>query len=389
MPDSLSLLTICAFTSVMMWVGLLLLPWRPWSTRERIDADPSARSTNQPDVDLADVTVLIPARDEASCIEQTLAALKNQGGFASIILIDDQSDDGTKATAEKFAKDHEMSQLHIIDGQSPPPGWSGKLWALNQGLAHVHTPNVLLLDADIALADNMALTLLSKLKAENLDSVSVMASLYMGSWAEKLLLPPFIYFFKIIYPFHLANSKNSRLAAAAGGCVLMKTERLRDIGGFEALKSAIIDDCTLAKKIKNNGGSIWIGLSRDVRAIRPYESLSNIWNMVARTAYTQLHYSVFLLLVCTTLMLLGYVSPFLAMLFGNGFAKIFGALAFCLLCLSYIPTIRYYELPLWWSTTLPLAGAMFLAMTWTSAFRYARGERSRWKNRSYQRDPDK
>ena len=193
-------------------------------------------------------------------------------------------------------------------------------------------------------------------------------------------------FFKIIYPFHLANSKRSKLAAAAGGCVLTKAPILRSIGGFEALKSAIIDDCTLAKKIKDNGGHIWISLSRDIKAVRPYDSLSNIWNMVARTAFTQLHYSVLLLMLCSALMLLGYLAPIIAVLVGDGTAKTWGVIALVLLWASYLPTIKYYELPMWWTTTLPIAAAMFLAMTWTSALRFMRGERSRWENRSYQRE---
>ena len=359
-----------------MWLGLLLLPWRPWSTRERISADLSSDKSA-----LTDVSVLIPARNEASCIRQTLRGLQAQGPFAAIMLVDDQSEDDTKAVALQFKSVNEFTALTIIDGDAPPAAWSGKLWALHQGLAHIKTPYVLLLDADIELADNMAASLLNKLQSEKLDSVSVMANLYMGSWAEKLLLPPFIYFFKIIYPFHLANRAGSKMAAAAGGCVLMKTERLRSIGGFEALKSAIIDDCTLARKIKDNGGRIWVGLSRDVRAIRPYDSLTNIWNMVARTAYTQLHYSLLLLLVCTALMLVGYVMPVTALVIGDFSAKLAGLVAVGLICISYFPTIKYYELPLAWTATLPLAAALFLAMTWTSAYRYFRGERSRKKSK--------
>ena len=363
-----------------MWLGLLLLPWRPWLTREKISAREIGDKSS-----LSEVSVLIPARNEAPCIEQTLRGLSRQGTFAAIVLIDDQSDDGTKAVAEKFRDTHGLRQLTIIDGEAPPPGWSGKLWALHQGLSHVNSPYVMLIDADIELADHMAATLVEKLEHENLDSVSVMANLYMGSWAEKLLLPPFIYFFKIIYPFHLANQATSKVAAAAGGCVLTKSERLRSIGGFEALKSAIIDDCTLAKKLKENGGNIWVGLSRDVRAIRPYDSLANIWNMVARTAYTQLHYSVWLLLICTLLMLVGYVAPIVALALGDAGAKLSGLVAVGLIVVSYLPTIKYYELPTAWTLTLPFAAALFLAMTWTSAFRYMRGERSRWKNRSYER----
>ena len=384
MASDLSTLPTLALTAVAMWLGLLLLPWRPWSTRERIRADSTSDSSL-----LKEVSVLIPARNEASCIAQTLRGLQRQGSFAKVVLVDDQSDDGTKTVAQQFSDKNDFRELRIVDGDVPPAGWSGKLWALHQGLSHIETPYVLLIDADIELADDMAASLLHKLQTEKLDSVSVMATLYMGSWAEKLLLPPFIYFFKIIYPFRLANSATSRIAAAAGGCVMMKTGRLHDIGGFEALKSAIIDDCTLAKKIKSAGGRIWVGLSRDVRAIRPYDSLANIWNMVARTAYTQLRYSFLLLLICTVLMLVGYVVPLVALALGDVNTKLTALLALGLIWYSYFPTVKYYDLPIAWTITLPLAAALFLAMTWTSAYRYLRGERSRWKNRSYEREVEK
>jgi len=168
----------------------------------------------------------------------------------------------------------------------------------------------------------------------------------------------------------------------------MKTDKLRDIGGFSALSGASIDDCTLAKKIKDSGGRIWLGLSRDVNAIRPYGSLKNIWNMVARTAFTQLHYSVAWLLLCTLLMVIGYLAPVVALLAGDTHTQLLGTLALVLISWSFLPTIRFYNLPLGWVVTLPLAAGLFLAMTWTSAYRYFRGERSRWKNRSYARDPD-
>ncbi|MEM7467990.1 MAG: glycosyltransferase [Pseudomonadota bacterium] len=382
---SLSPLLLSAIFATLMWLGLFVLPWRPWSTRETISTN--RFEPKRVDVgSVTEITVLIPARNEASCIQQTLTALTKQGPIASVIVIDDQSEDETKAVAQTLIENAQLPQLTIIDGEQPPEGWSGKLWALHQGLTSVKTPYVMLLDADIELAENMVATLQRKLVDNELDSVSVMASLYMGSWAEKLLLPPFIYFFKIIYPFHLANSPSSKMAAAAGGCVLMKTSRLREIGGFESLKTAIIDDCTLAKRIKDSGGNIWVGLSHDVRAVRPYETLANIWNMVARTAFTQLHYSIVLLLLCTVLMVIGYLAPVSAILAGDTVTKIWGGIALGLLCASYYPTTKYYDLPSWWCLTLPLAAALFLAMTWTSAYRYLRGERSRWKNRSYARE---
>ncbi|HCU89187.1 MAG TPA: hypothetical protein DGR97_04550 [Gammaproteobacteria bacterium] len=210
-----------------------------------------------------------------------------------------------------------------------------------------------------------------------------MANLHMKSFWEKLLLPPFVYFFKLIYPFQLVSSPRSRVAAAAGGCALVRLDKLRSIGGFMSLKGAIIDDCSLARRIKESSGRIWIGLSNDARALRPYESLSSIWNMVARTAYTQLHYSYVLLIGCTVLMALSYLVPLIALFSDSSTTKFLGAIALTAMFGSYLPTVGYYRLPMYWVVTLPTAAMMFLAMTWTSAIRYVRGERSRWKNRSY------
>ena len=258
------------------------------------------------------------------------------------------------------------------------------MFALEQGMRSCDTPYVLLLDADIGLQPGVVAALLAKIEQEALDMASIMANLHMQQFWEKLLLPPFVYFFKLIYPFALANSQRSALAAGAGGCVLLRTASLRAIGGFAALKDAIIDDCTLARKIKDLPGRIWIGLSNDARALRPYESLSNIWDMVARTAYTQLRYSPALLLLCTALMILSYVVPLVSLLTRHNDTLALALVAIGAMLGSFLPTIRYYGLQPLWALTLPIAAVMFLAMTWTSAIRYSLGERSRWKNRTYE-----
>ena len=195
----------------------------------------------------------------------------------------------------------------------------------------------------------------------------------------------FVYFFKMIYPFALANSTKSNIAAGAGGCVLVATSKLREIGGFSSLKDAIIDDCTLARKIKGIRGRIWIGLSNDARALRPYGDLANIWNMVARTAFTQLRYSVLLLLICTALLAISYVVPVVGIFTGGSAVQGLSGIALVAMYATYRPTIKFYDLSFIWILTLPVAALLFLAMTWTSALRYWRGERSRWKNRSYVR----
>jgi len=368
--------TLLAACAALMWFALLVLPWQPWRVREYLTAleTPGACSFN-------DVTVLIPARDEAECIQHTLLALSAQGPLGGIVLVDDQSTDGTSEAAASLG----IPGLEILSGSTPPPGWSGKLWALHQGLSRVTTEHVLLLDADIELAPGTLTALHQKMSQENLTLVSVMATLFMQNCWEKLLLPPFIYFFKLIYPFALANNPRSDVAAAAGGCILLKTRSIRNIGGFAALHDAIIDDCSLAKRIKAAGGRTWLGLSHDVRAVRPYGTLSNIWNMVARTAFTQLRYSKLLLALCTALLLISFAIPAVALFSGEQKTTICGACALLLMFTSYLPTVRFFRLSVLWALSLPFAACLFLAMTWTSALRYWSGERSRWKNRSYER----
>ena len=359
--------------SAVLWLIVLLLPWRPWSTQENLVATHDLFNQNKK------ISALIPARDESQHIEQTLRALSSQGWLTSIIVVDDQSSDDTGGIVQNLG----VTNLSVINGTNPPKGWTGKLWALQQGLPHISTELLLLLDADIHLENGALTALLKKQKECDYDLVSVMATLHVKTFWEKLLLPPFIYFFKLIYPFALANKKTSGVAAAAGGCVLIKTEKLKQIGEFKSLKGAVIDDCTLAKQIKNHGGETWLGLSHLVRSIRPSESLGSIWNMVARTAYTQLNYSCALLLLCSILMLLCFVVPIVQIFHENIYTELISLSTCMCIILTYRPIVKFYNLPSVWLLTLPLASCLFLAMTWTSAIRYWCGERTRWKNRSY------
>lgn len=369
-------MTLLTALSALVWFAILALPWRPWSTRERLEGN--VRDGTR---DLSDVTVLIPARDEAGCIARTLTAVARQGEVARIILIDDQSADGTADRARAL----NLPRLEVLEGQSPPADWSGKLWALHQGFSDVRTSCVLLLDADIELDDGILPTLHEKLTRENRDLVSLMASLPMQTFWEKLLIPPFIYFFKMLYPFALANSPSRLVAAAAGGCILIRTAALHRIGGFAALRGALIDDCTLARRVKDSGGATWLGLSRGARAIRPYGDLAGIWNMVARTAFTQLRYSAVLLALCTGLLIVTFLVPVIGLWADSRLATALAAAACAAMFITYLPVVSYYRRGWWWLPTLPLAATLYLAMTWTSALRYWRGERSRWKNRVYER----
>ena len=362
---------LAASIPALMWIGLLLVPWRPWSTREHLEADPHDMSA----ADLGEITVLIPARNEADVIGATLTALRVQGVGLQMLVIDDQSSDATVQIAAAYP------DTRIISGQPLPDGWAGKLWALEQGMAHVHTAMTLLLDADIQLQPGLLGSLLAHKHREGRHFVSLMADLRRSSFWDRLLLPVFVYYFKLLYPFSLSNSRSRHVAAAAGGCVLVDTQVLRQVGAFASLRGALIDDCTLARQVKNAGYSIWLGLSRDVVSLRPYGSLGSIHDMVARSAFTQLGYSTLLLLVVTVVFALAYGLPFA--LLGSTHAWPLGLVAWAAMAMSYVPVLRYYRMSPLWALSLPLSAVMYLGMTWSSALRYWCGIRSRWKGRTY------
>jgi len=247
-----------------------------------------------------DMTVLIPARNEAAVIGKTLAAIRNQASKVPIVLVDDQSDDGTAAVVAALGDD----KLQIVRGREMPKDWTGKLWALEQGIQRVETEYLLLLDADIMMETGMLAAIRHKMDQDKVDFLSIMAHLRMKTGWEKLLMPAFIFFFKLLYPFRLANGANRLVAAAAGGCIATRVSVITEIGGFSALRGALIDDCSLAKRVKRAGYRTWIGLSHAVVSRRKYDSFSQISDMVARTAFTQLGYSWSLLIFFTILLLL-------------------------------------------------------------------------------------
>jgi len=363
-----------ASIGVLIWLAIILLPWRPWDTREVLD------STSSPlDADLRDITVLIPARNEAHVIGTTLSSLKNQGHGLAIILVDDRSTDGTVAVAQASG----MENLHIVCGEFLPDPWSGKLWALEQGFRHVKTPLTLLLDADIKLGPGVVGALRRRLEENSFHLISLMAQMRTTSFWERLLMPAFVYFFKMLYPFHLSNSSFTGVAAAAGGCILLETRLIKEMGGFEAIRNELIDDCALAKRVKLLGCRTWIGLTHSVHSLRSYENLAGVWDMVARTGFCQLRYSAILLVGTTGIMLLAFWLPVVGLFFPTAIAKIVSAAALGILILSYLPTVKFYELPGRWALALPLIATLYLAMTWSSAVRFWFGEGSTWKGRFY------
>ncbi len=362
-----------AAVAALLWLAVLVVPWQPWRVVEQL---PEGAAT-LPD---GAVTVLMPARNEASVIGRSLAALKAQGSGLKVIVIDDASGDTTAEVARAAG----LADLSLIGSTSLPADWTGKLWALEQGRAQIRTPYTLLVDADIELAPGVAGRLYAMARADDLALVSVMAAPAMRGFWDRWFMPAFIYFFKLLYPFRLANRRTSRIAAAAGGCVLVRTQTLSDIGGFGALRGAVIDDCTLARHVKRAGGATWIGVSRDVVMLRA-NTLKSLWMMVARTAFAQLRYSYLLLLACTAIMLLVFAVPLWGLVAGGTAVRFAGAAAVTLMAASYRPTVRFYGQSGWVALTLPVIGLAFLAMTYTSALWYARGVRTQWKGRAYAR----
>jgi len=363
-----------ALVGMLCWWAILLAPWRAWSVREQLE----------PAIDIeieplfSDVTVLIPARNEAQFIDQTLRNLQAQGKGLRIIVIDDQSEDHTAILARR-------SGAEVISGTTPPKDWSGKLWALNQGLQQVRTRYTLLLDADINLSPGILKALLNKAQQESLSLVSLMAELPVQRFSERLLVPAFIFFFKLLYPFKLSNNPKSRVAAAAGGCILVETSVLKSTNVFASIHSALIDDCMLAARVKQAGFKTWIGLSHAVQSHRGYNSLAAIWNTVARTAFTQLHYSLLMLFLCTLIMIsMFWCAPLSVIIYTDTIFAVCSILTWLAMFVVYMPILSFYRSTLFWVIALPVTGTLYLLMTWTSAFRYWRGVRAQWKNRRYE-----
>ena len=367
--------------STFSWLVILMQPWQGWRNKETLDVTMNQNATP---IDLTNLTVIIPARNESEVIENTLTALSYQGNGLNVIIVDDQSSDNT---ANIIRNTHTSNlKIKLIQGSELPPSWAGKMWALEQALSMVKTDLVLLLDADIQLRSGMIAELLQKRLDTGARLVSVMAELRMSSKWEKLLMPAFIFFFKQLYPFQLSNSKSRFVAAAAGGCILIDRVLLENIGGFKTIKNSIIDDCTLASKAKQLGALTWIGLTHSAVSIREYDTLSTIWHMIERSAFTQLKYSILLLFLCTLIMCIAFWLPLISIAFGPTIiTKLIGLIALFAMLSAYIPTLRYYKIKASWSLAMPIIGTIFIAITWSSAIQYWAGKRSNWKGRTYSR----
>jgi hopene-associated glycosyltransferase HpnB len=392
--------------SLTIWLGLLCFRGQFWRLDQQLEV------TETPLKSLPVVCVVVPARNEAELLPTSLRSLLLQDypGSFNVFLVDDRSTDRTANFAEGVA--HAVGkpqQLHIISGESLPPGWSGKLWAVEQGIknANKFTPDYFFLtDADIEHDVSNLSRLVAKAEQENLDLVSVMVRLRCESFWEKLLIPAFVFFFQKLYPFRWVNNPNNPTAAAAGGSILIAREALERIGGIQVIRQALIDDCALANAVKRgtrdwglgtreefsqspipSQGRIWLGLSTLTRSLRPYDSLATIWEMIARTAYTQLNYSPLLLLGTLVGMPLIYlVAPMgviLGVVWGNWAIAFTGLFGWLLMTFAYYPTIRFYKCSFWLAFSLPAIAFLYTLMTLDSALRHWQGRGGGWKGRVY------
>jgi hopene-associated glycosyltransferase HpnB len=325
------------------------------------------------------VVAVIPARNEADVIARSLGSVLAQDypGDFRVILVDDQSDDGTAEVARSLPG----AQLTVMTGGPRPSGWTGKLWALEQGIAAAGTPEFLwLTDADIGHAPDNLRRLVSRAVADKRVMISLMARLHCQSFAERALIPAFIYFFAMLYPFPRVNKPADPMAAAAGGCVLIRRETLAAAGGIAAIKHEIIDDCSLARRIKPLG-PIWLSLSDRAQSLRPY-SFDDIRRMVARSAYAQLGYSPLLLLGTLAGLLLVYAAPPVLAIFATGLPERFGVFAWLAMALTFAPILRYYRVNSLLAFLLPLIAMVYAGFTLDSAIQHWRGRGGMWKGRA-------
>ncbi len=371
-----------ATLSLLAWIFLLAGRGQFWRCRERDDREP-------PSADPAlwpAVVAVVPARNEADMLPLSLPSLLQQDypGAFSVVLVDDNSDDATSAVARALAS-VAPGRLDIVQGAALVPGWTGKLWALNQGIARAGAfappPKYLLLtDADIAYERGALCSLVRRAEARKLALVSLMAKLRCLSLAERALVPAFIFFFQMLYPFAWVNRPERGTAAAAGGCMLVLRAALEEAGGIVSIRGALIDDCALGARLKGQG-PVWLGLSERARSVRPYPRVDDIRRMVARSAYAQLHYSPWLLAGTVAGLALTYLAAPLIAVLGSGWARGVAAGAWSLMALSFLPVLRFYRRSPLWAPALPLIAAVYLVFTLDSAVQHARGRGGAWKGR--------
>jgi hopene-associated glycosyltransferase HpnB len=373
------LATCVAALTTVTWSYLVLARGSFWSVKSaKPDASDKAGFSGG-------VVAVVPARNEAELIGPVITSLLGQCVAMPVILVDDESTDGTADVARRASeKAGKADRLIVIQGKPLPAGWTGKLWSMHQGIERARAFNpawLMLADADV-LHDAETVADLGLIASHgHHDLVSFMVKLHCESLAEKLLIPAFVYFFFMLYPPAWIRATHRSTAGAAGGCMLVKAETLERSGGLESIRGAVIDDCSLARLLKQHGGRLWIGLTDQSQSLRRYETFSDVEHMVSRTAFNQLKHSSLLLLCTIAGMVITYLAPPLLLLTRSRLTIFMGAAAWAAMTMTYSALVRYYRLNPAWALTLPLAALFYLGATLHSAVKYWNGSGGDWKGR--------
>jgi hopene-associated glycosyltransferase HpnB len=377
-------ITLLSVASLLIWVALTFFRGGFWQLHAFTDdLFPVDNLQNWPAI-----AAVVPARNEAATIEKAVESLLAQeyAGPFSVIVVDDHSADSTAELARRVAEKMQASQrVTIIVAKDLPEGWTGKLWALQQGVEAANggcAEYLWFTDADIVHAPDTLRRLVSRAERQKLDLTSLMVLLQAKSFAERLLMPAFLYFFLKLYPPRWIADANSRSAGAAGGCVLLRRTALERIGGVAPIRSEVIDDCALARAVKKSGGAIWMGLTRQSVSLRSYETFGEIRDLIARTAFTQLGYSGWVLIGTLLGMLITYFIPVALTFSAQPVVWRLSLAAWALMAFTYLPTVRFYGLSPLWAPLLPLAAMFYSYATCLSAVRYWLGRGGQWKGRA-------
>ena len=334
------------------------------------------------------ICVIIPARNEEKYIEETLISIKNQNiSTLHTLVVNDNSTDNTQQVLKNFKRDYK--NLQILNGQKLPQGWVGKVWALKQGVDEANKRNFeyyLFIDSDIHLDKGVVTKSVDFLEDKNLVMFSLMAKLNSKYFWEKLLIPPFIFFFQKLFPFRRVNDPKDSVSAAAGGFILCKSQIFKQKNWYESIKNKVIDDCNIAKFLKKKG-AIWLGLTNLVKSRRTYQNLNDIWKMVSRTAFEQLNFSIITLLICCLGMFLIYLTPYFILTISffdlEKNLMIINLLTIFLMTIVFIPIMKFYRVDQKYLAFIPLFSSLYIIMTCSSAINHYSKKGNKWKGRSY------
>jgi hopene-associated glycosyltransferase HpnB len=396
---------VVAAISLVIWIYLLVARGKFWNLGAFDDDD----ATHPAPSNWPSVVAIIPARNEAETIAQTIASLSKQNypGNFSILVVDDHSEDATAKLAQQSAEANctipdAAKKVTILTALPLQPGWTGKLSALNGGVLQATKENAptyfWFTDADIVHAPDTLTRLVARAERDHLDLTSLMVLLRAQTLPERFLIPPFLFFFLMLYPPAKIASAKSRIAGAAGGCILLRRTALDRIGGIASIRSEVIDDCALARAVKSwrsaassatstsatrtSVPKIWLGVSRKSRSLRAYTTFSEIRDMISRTAFTQLRYSAFLLIGTLLGLAITYLAPIPLLFAHDAATRLIALTTWLLMSLLFLPTVRFYRISTHWAATLPLAATFYAAATFLSATRYWTHRGAQWKGRS-------